>query len=229
MTLEFSSLFKVDRRHSRLLNIQFFTLACLLLGSCATRFKIDVFPKDATIEALSGGDPKAQGKVLGKGNVEVEADAAVNEVYKLSSPGYETLYVFVPPKQDGLMTVKLNQLNEMQKIIELEGKLNAADRSVKELQNEINRNRNYLSLIARSMANAQRALSRGSAKEAEVALQQIFNQEKGTFIPASAYTLRGKIHLMKSDRAKAIADLKTALQISPDDSEASFLLKNIGN
>lgn len=200
----------------------------VFLASCATQFQIDVFPKDASIELLNAGNPDTQGKTVGKGKVEVETSTATNEIYKIASPGYESIYLYVAPKESGFVMVKLNQLNEMQKIIELEGKVNAADRSVKGLQEEIGKNRSFLNLVARAMSNSQRALSRGSAKEADHALQDIFSGEKGGFVPAAAYTLRGKIYLMKGEKEKAISDFKTALRISSDENEASILLRNIG-
>ena len=201
---------------------------CMSAG-CASTVFVKTNPKNAEIALLPGRDARAQSKGLGIGEQALSGAQLKNELYRISSPGYETIYVYMA---DGIDKTQLD-FTLPRPLLSSEGRLAQAENQVRSLsriladleQEKGNLQKNYHN-VARLLTLAQRHLSMNSLTEAEETVNSLFEipQEQ---LPGSAFTLRGKLRLLMGKRTEAAQDFERAIQVYPDDSEARGLLNSI--
>ncbi len=204
---------------------------CVILGSCASTVTIKTTPKNAEISEVPNRDSKAQSKVIGTtGETVLSGQQVSGNLYKISAPGYETVYAYFPSPNDpkALLDFTLPKplLSAEARLAQAENQVRSLTRILTETEQQRDDLVKNYDQVARLLVLTQRHLNSRAFSDADDALRRLFEISQET-LPAAAWTLRGKLKLLKGQMSDARADFEQAVRKSAEETEAKSLLETI--
>lgn len=203
--------------------------ACFVFFSgCSTTASValKVSPKDGEVVLFGSRNSSSDKKVVGKGEVSLQGDQVANKLYGVKMPGYEQVLIFFPKEQDGgVLDIALppESSETRDKLAKLEAEVANLRQTLVAEQEQKQKFLSQIHSVGSSVAGAQRYLTLNMLPEAERNINELFKLPP-ELLPASAYTLRGKLRLTQGRRSDAVADFEKALSLNSGDIEARAFL-----
>ncbi len=204
---------------------------CTVLISCASTVTIKTAPKNAEVSEVPNRDTKATPKLIGSSGELILSGQQLNgNLYRISAPGYETVYTYFPSSNDPKVVLDFSLPKPL---LSAEARLAQAENQVRSLtriltETEQTRDdllKNY-DKVARLLVATQRNLNLRAFADAEDTLKRLFELPQDQ-LPAASWTLRGKLHLLKGQMSDARMDFEQAARKSPEETEAKSLLETV--
>lgn len=214
----------IDIRPRRLTSL--LTLACLSTACKTTAVVLRPVPKRADITELNSLKSDAQGQSLGEGEQTLSGQQVDNRLYRISAGGYDPVFVYLLPAQnEAVVEVSLPRKtpNIEEKLAESESRVKALERLLGNEQGKSRERGLSFNELAMNLLLAERYLSAGAPSEAGQVVEKIFTFPTDV-LPASAFTLRGKLYLLQGKKEAAMENFRQALQVFPNEIEARAYL-----
>jgi hypothetical protein len=201
----------------------------LWLVGCASNLNLNATPKTAEIFSVDFKDAKASPNLQGVGNVTLTGKQLESKLYKITAPGYDAAYLFFgpnDPKTQIEITLQKPLSSPESKIAQAESQIRTLTKILSEREETANSLKKHQNLVGKWLTQTQRFLSAGDIPSAQSSIQELFKIPQ-EFLPSTAFTLRGKLHMLTGKSNEALADFKQAVSLFPEDIEAQTLIKTI--
>lgn len=203
------------------------------LGGCASsRLLLEVEPATAEIKVVES--PAAArmtnaGRLLGKGSVSLQKTEALRKLISISANGYEPLSVYIPdvgPDEQIKVILSKEDGRLAQEVASLRSDLEAERKTNALLKEQIVRQSGARHSVGLQLVQLQKLVGLSMLEDAETTASELFKQPE-EFLPAAAFTLRGKLRIQQGRFQDAKADLQKAMTLSPSDGEARSLMESL--